>query len=90
MSVLHPAPPDPALRDRALHRAAQQVEVDFLTEMLKAAGVAAPRNLFGGGAGEEQFASFLRRAQAERMVSAGGIGLAEHLFNALKVRDDGR
>jgi len=38
----------------------------------------------GGGIGEEQFSSFLRDEHAGLMVKAGGIGLAEHLFNALK------
>jgi len=70
--------------DQALRQAAESLEATFLAEMLKSAGVGAPRAAFGGGAGEEQFASFLRQAQAERMVAAGGIGLAESLFEALK------
>jgi len=68
----------------ALHKAAQALEVNFLTEMLAAAGLGQTSDQFGGGVGEDQFASFLRRAQAEKMVEAGGIGLAEHLFNALR------
>ena len=68
--------------------AAQNLEATFLAEMLKAAGVGAPRDAFGGGAGEDQFASFLREAQAKEMVRAGGIGLAESLFEAMKVRLD--
>ena len=56
--------------------------------MLKSAGMGAPRDAFGGGEGEEQFSSFLREAQAEQMVRAGGIGLAEALFEAMKVRVD--
>ena len=71
-------------RDTALREAAQALEVNFLTEMLAAAGLGQTSEQFGGGAGEDQFASFLRRAQAEKMVEAGGIGLSEHLFNALK------
>jgi len=51
--------------------------------MLTAAGLGETNRTFGGGVGEDQFASFLRRAQAEKMVTAGGIGLTEHLFNAL-------
>jgi len=70
--------------DQALRKAAESLEATFLAEMLKSAGVGAPRESFGGGAGEEQFASFLRQAQADRMVAAGGIGLAESLFEALK------
>jgi Rod binding domain-containing protein len=74
----------PPQRDAVLHQAAKALEVNFLTEMLTAAGLGKTSDQFGGGAGEDQFASFLRRAQAEKMVDAGGIGLAEHLFNALK------
>ena len=44
------------------------------------------RGAFGGGEGEDSFASFLRDAQAENLVSAGGIGLAESLFDAMKAR----
>lgn len=75
--------------DTKLYDAAQKMEATFLAEMLKSAGVGAPRETFGGGAGEDQFASFLREAQAEEMVKAGGIGLAQALFEAMKVRMDG-
>lgn len=64
--------------------AANKLEAAFLAEMLKSAGMGESREEFGGGAGEDQFASFLRQAQAEKMVEAGGIGLAESLFEALK------
>ena len=75
-------------RDRALWDAAQQLETNFLAEMLKTAGLGTPRDSFGGGAGEEQFSSFLRFEQAQLMVKSGGIGLAESLFEALKGRLD--
>ncbi|PUB11790.1 rod-binding protein [Yoonia sediminilitoris] len=75
--------------DAKLRDAAQKMEATFLAEMLKSAGVGAPRQSFGGGAGEDQFASFLREAQAAEMVKAGGIGLAQALFEAMKVRMDG-
>ncbi|MDH3264319.1 MAG: rod-binding protein [Paracoccaceae bacterium] len=74
--------------DAALRAAAEELESAFLAEMLKSAGVGRPRESFGGGAGEEQFSSFLRQAQAGAMVKAGGIGLAEVLFEALKERAD--
>lgn len=61
----------------------------FLSEMLKSAGLGAPRDAFGGGHGEDQFSSFPREAQADEMVKAGGIGLAEALFEAMKVRMNG-
>ena len=80
--------PDYIQSDSKLREAAQKLEATFLAEMLKSAGVGATRETFGGGAGEDQFVSFLREAQAEEMVAAGGIGLAEALFNAMKVRLD--
>ena len=72
-----------------LREAAQQLEASFLAEMLKGAGFGKTSESFGGGAGEDQFASFLRQAQAEEMVKSGGIGLAESLYHALKERHDG-
>lgn len=81
--------PTPPTRDEQLLTAAQNLEASFLAEMLKSAGVGAPRETFGGGAGEEHFASFLREAQAKEMVQAGGIGLAEALFEAMKARSNG-
>jgi hypothetical protein len=38
---------------------------------------------FGGGPGEAQFASLLRQEQARLIVAAGGIGLAELIFNTM-------
>ncbi|WP_420569088.1 rod-binding protein [Thalassovita sp.] len=75
-------------RTQALREAAQKIEASFLSEMLKAAGVGKASETFGGGIGEEQFASFLRDAQAQEMVRAGGIGLAESLFQSLKEKDN--
>ena len=78
--------PDYARNDVKLREAAQKLEATFLAEMLKSAGLGEPRDAFSGGIGEDQFQSFLREAQAEEMAAAGGIGLAEALFEALKVR----
>ncbi|MGR3662202.1 MAG: rod-binding protein [Paracoccaceae bacterium] len=72
------------LGDAALRQAALDLESTFLAEMLKSAGLGKSRESMGGGAGEDQFTSFLVRAQAEQMTKAGGIGLAEMFFNALK------
>jgi peptidoglycan hydrolase FlgJ len=74
--------------DSALRDAAEKLEANFLAEMLKAAGVGEQIDGWGGGIGEEQFASFLRQAQADEMAKTGGIGLAETLFEALKERAD--
>lgn len=79
--------PTPA-RDHALREAAQELEANFLAEMLKSAGVGKTPEGFGGGAGEDQFASFMRLEQAREMAQSGGIGLAESLFHALKERAD--
>ncbi|WP_233192760.1 rod-binding protein [Acidimangrovimonas sediminis] len=76
-------------RDAQLMKAARALETSFLSEMLGHAGLGAMEGSFGGGAGEEQFSSFLREAQAERIVAKGGIGLAEQIFHSLKERADG-
>lgn len=76
------APKDP------LRQAAQDLEASFLAEMLKSAGLGKSRESFGGGAGEDQFSTFMIRAQAEEMAKAGGIGLAESLYHALKERQN--
>ena len=78
----------PLRRDVALMQQAKALEASFLSEMLGHAGMGEARDAFGGGAGEEQFASFLRQEQAKQMVEKGGIGLAEQLFRALTERAD--
>ena len=77
-----------AVSDHALMVAAKKLETAFLAEMLKSAGLGKARTAFGGGTGEDQFSSFLVDAQAEQMVEAGGIGLAENLFNIMKDERD--
>ncbi|SEM60936.1 Rod binding protein [Loktanella fryxellensis] len=74
--------------DVRLRDAARQMEATFLSEMLKYAGFDTARGGFDGGDMTDGFASFLREAQAGDMVDAGGIGLAETLFNAMKARAD--
>lgn len=74
-------------RESDLRQAAQDMEAAFLSEMLRHAGLGAPRDSFGGGQGEDQFTSFLRTEQARAMAASGGIGLAESLFNALAARE---
>ena len=68
---------------------AEELEATFLAEMLKHAGFGDARGAFGGGAGEEQFASLLRMEHAQAMAATGGIGLAESLFDALLAREGG-
>lgn len=78
------AAPAASPRDAALMEAAQNLETVFLAEMLQSAGLGKPSENFGGGAGEDQFGSFLIQEQAKHIVKAGGIGLAQSLFDALK------
>jgi len=81
-------PQTAAQRDQKLRAAAQDLETTFLAEMLKSAGLGQTRGAFGGGAGEDQFASFLLREQAAALVQAGGIGLTETIFKSLKERNN--
>ena len=79
-------PPSP--QDRALRTAAEKIEASFLAEMLKSAGLGKTSSEFGGGAGEDQFASFLVQEQAMLMVKTGGIGLAESIYESLKEKQN--
>ena len=89
-SGVRPALPSAGQIERETMRAtAESLEAHFLAEMLKAAGLHEQISTFGGGAGEDQFASFLRRAQAEQMVAAGGIGLAESFYQAMLAAEGG-
>jgi len=74
--------------DAALKSAAEKLEATFLAQMLKSAGLGQSPEGFGGGAGEDQFASFLLEAQAMKIVESGGIGLAEAIFDSLKERQN--
>jgi peptidoglycan hydrolase FlgJ len=69
-----------------MQRKAEELEAAFLAEMLSHAGFGAARDSFGGGIGEEQFASFLRSEQARAMVAKGGIGLAEHFVRSMSAQ----
>ena len=86
------APHSPALPPRPapdpMREAAVALEATFLAEMLKSAGLGRGADAFGGGAGEDQFASFLLHEQATAMARAGGIGLAEAIHLALRERAD--
>ncbi|MGR3617490.1 MAG: rod-binding protein [Paracoccaceae bacterium] len=71
-----------------LRAAATELEATFIAEMLKSAGLHEGENGFSGGAGEDQFGSFLIQEQARQIAASGGIGLAESLYNALKDRSN--
>lgn len=70
-------------RQLEIRRTAERLETAFLTEMLKGAGIGALGGAFGGGAGEDQFASLLREQYAEKMVQAGGLGLSEQIMRTM-------
>ncbi|WP_394341906.1 rod-binding protein [Rhodobacter viridis] len=70
--------------EAALRHKAQDLEASFLAEMLKYTGLGKSEGGFDGGVGEEQFSSFLVDEYANKMVKAGGIGLAESIFKSLQ------
>jgi flagellar protein FlgJ len=66
-----------------LMETAKELEAVFLSEMLSFSGLGTASAEFGGGMGEDQFASFLRDEQARLLVERGGIGLAQTIFESL-------
>lgn len=86
ISTSAPAATRSQLATDKLQSVAMDLESAFLAEMLKHSGMGAAANPFGGGEPSE-FSSFLLQAQAQEIVEAGGIGLAEHIFEALKARE---
>lgn len=76
------AAPDPA-REAALRETARAFEASFLAEMLGHAGVGDSAPGFDGGPGEEAFRGMMVAEQARLMTEAGGIGLAETIFQAM-------
>ncbi|QDY70343.1 hypothetical protein FPZ52_11380 [Qingshengfaniella alkalisoli] len=79
-----------SFRHDRLRDTAVDLEATFLSQMLKSAGFGEMSESFGGGAGEEQFASLLRDAHSGAMTEAGGLGLAQHIFESLKEVTDER
>ena len=77
------SPSAPSESARKARATAIKLEATFLSEMLKSAGFGTQTSTFSGAKDDDPFASFQRDAVAERMVRAGGIGLAEHFFNAM-------
>lgn len=90
MDIMFPAYSSPARptenkveAEARLYDVSTELEATFLFEMLKSTGLGKGRSEFGGGAGEDHFASLLLRQQAEAMTENGGIGIAEKIFDAL-------
>jgi flagellar protein FlgJ len=84
-ALQHTPVSSPSRADR-LYAVAQDMEAAFLAEMLKHAGMGKTSESFGGGQGEDQFASFLTQEHAQRIAQAGGVGLAEQIFKSLSER----
>ncbi|WP_083194845.1 rod-binding protein [Pararhodobacter sp. CCB-MM2] len=79
-----PQAPDP------IRQSAEALESAFLAEMFKAADLFRPTEGIGsGGEGEEQFSSFLADEQARALVARGGLGLADSIESALRLRAQG-
>ena len=78
--------PAPSEHTRKLRELSQDLESAFLSEMLKHAGFGETSDTTGGGIGEEQFRSFLISEHAQALTQAGGIGLAESIFQSLIAR----
>ncbi|ADO43482.1 rod-binding protein [Ketogulonicigenium vulgare] len=84
---MHIPPLPPTAPQTRLRDAAEALETSFLAEMLKSAGLGRAQAAMGG-TGSDEFSTFLLEAQAREMVKAGGIGLAESLYQALAARGD--
>lgn len=82
--VSMPPQTNPSPQEAKLREVAQELEATFLAEMLKTAGFGKARDAFGGGAGEDQYSSFLVNEHARALARTGGIGLAESLYQSLK------
>lgn len=89
--MINPSPPPTfaaSSGEARLRVAAQDLEASFIAEMLRAAG--AERSSGIEGESQSEFASFLLDARAREIARAGGLGLAETLFESLARRDDGQ
>jgi len=80
-------PQSASARDTELRNVAQELEANFLAEMLKNAGLTAREGEFGGGVGEEAFSGMLTQKYAAAMAQSGGIGLAEWIYASLAKKD---
>lgn len=84
-----PASAERTVDTDAIPATARAFEAAFLAEMLRHAGLAAPRQGFGGGPGEDAFAGMLRAEYAAAIAASGPIGLAPRVEAALRARTGG-
>ncbi len=74
------------VNDPALMAVANEFEAVFLTEMLSHTSLGTTSDSFGGGVGEDAFASLLTREWANHMTERGGVGLSERIYQSLVAR----
>lgn len=70
-------------RESELWSLSKALETNFISVMLTSVGLGQNETSFGGGVGEDQFASFLVSEQAKSIVDSGGFGLAETIYLSL-------
>ncbi len=75
--------PDSSMPDARLRRAAMEFEAVFLAEMLRYTGIGDVPEAFGGGVGEEGFASMLIDEYAEAIARTRPLGIAERVYRSL-------
>ena len=68
-----------AIAPSPIQATVEQLEKAFLAEMLKYCGPAAGESAFSGGAGEQQFESFLTEEYAGILADSVDLGLARFL-----------
>jgi Rod binding domain-containing protein len=80
-------PPVQQIRSQPnLEETAKAFETVFVAQMLETAGFGRARGAFGGGAGEDAFASMAIQHTAEAFVERGGLGLTASIVQALVQR----
>ncbi len=75
-----------AVSDPALMAVANEFEAVFLAEMLSHTSIGTTSESFGGGVGEDAFASLLTREWANHITKRGGVGLSEQIYQSLTAR----
>lgn len=75
---------DNARFDRQARETARSFEAFFLTRMLEQMSAGIETNgPFGGGQSEKIYRSLLNQQYAENLSAAGGVGLADTIYNEL-------
>lgn len=85
-----PTPQKIEFDSNKLKSAAEKIETHFLKEMLMASDLYKPSESFGGGAGEEQFRSFIIDAQAKALRESHDFGLAKSIYESLVAKETGK